>query len=202
MNKSKLMVAIVAGVVFSLPAAAKMYKWVDDKGVTHYGETIPPEYAHKDRTVLNKDGRVEKKVEVLTAEERRAREQAESQKRADEDAQREQKRRDKALRNTYASEKEIDLARDRNLQQVEARINSASSQLKILGDDLQGLQKEADGYTGAGKKVPDSLRQDLNRTLARRDKIQKDLEGYKAEKIAVESRYSGEKARFKELTGR
>ena len=27
--------------------AGKLYKWVDEKGVVHYGETIPPEY--KDR---------------------------------------------------------------------------------------------------------------------------------------------------------
>ncbi len=27
----------------ALPAAADMYKWVDDKGVTHYSETPPPE---------------------------------------------------------------------------------------------------------------------------------------------------------------
>lgn len=27
----------------ALPAAADMYKWVDEKGVTHYSETPPPE---------------------------------------------------------------------------------------------------------------------------------------------------------------
>jgi hypothetical protein len=27
----------------ALPAAAAMYKWVDEKGVTHYSETPPPE---------------------------------------------------------------------------------------------------------------------------------------------------------------
>jgi type IV secretory pathway VirB10-like protein len=29
--------------VLALPAAAAMYKWVDEKGVTHYSETPPPE---------------------------------------------------------------------------------------------------------------------------------------------------------------
>jgi hypothetical protein len=37
---------------FSLSAEAKLYKWVDDKGVTHYGEVIPPEYANKEKDTL------------------------------------------------------------------------------------------------------------------------------------------------------
>src|ERR1700689_3407446 len=35
------------------PAA---YKWVDDQGVVHYGDTIPPQYAQKESTLLNKEG--------------------------------------------------------------------------------------------------------------------------------------------------
>ncbi len=141
MTKLKLFAALLAGIAFSLPAAAKMYKWVDDKGVTHYGETIPPEYADKDRTELDKSGRAVKKQEVLTPEERRAGEEAAARKRADEEAALEQKRRDKALVNTYSNSDEIDLARNRNLQQVEARIRSIGSQLKMAEGNLAGLME-------------------------------------------------------------
>jgi hypothetical protein len=34
---------IAALLVAALPAAADMYKWVDEKGVTHYSESPPPE---------------------------------------------------------------------------------------------------------------------------------------------------------------
>jgi len=49
-------------------------------GTTHYGETIPPEYANKDRSELDKTGRVIKKDDVLTPEELRAKEQADAKK--------------------------------------------------------------------------------------------------------------------------
>ena len=124
MIKYRLFVALIIGMTFSLPVTAKMYKWVDDQGVTHYGETVPPEYADKDRSELNKAGRVIKKKEVLTPEERRAKELEGIKQRENEEAALEWKRRDKALLNTYSNVKEIDLARDRSLQQVEARINS------------------------------------------------------------------------------
>ena len=33
-----------------------VYKWVDDKGVVHYGDSIPEEYAQSARTLLNSQG--------------------------------------------------------------------------------------------------------------------------------------------------
>jgi hypothetical protein len=224
MNKSKLLVALIAGIAFSLPAAAKMYKWVDDQGVTHYGETIPPEYANKDRSELNKTGRTINCSPVLRtggkaggvlisledvtllhrsqAELRQAKEEAEAKKRDDAEAALESKRRDKALVNTYSSSAEIDLARKRNLQQVDARVNGVSSQVKIVNDSLLGLQKEAEGYKQAGKKLPMSLQEDMDETQMRLSKLQQDLDKAKADKAAMEARYDADKARYKELTGK
>jgi len=202
MTKLKLFAALIACLAFSFPVAAKTYKWVDDKGVTHYGETVPPEYAGKDRTELNKAGRVIKKEEVLTPEERLANEQAHAKKRADEEASREQRRYDKALLSTYSNEKEVDLARNRNLQQVEARINSIGSQLKMADGNLAGLKKEADGYKVSGKKIPASLQEDLDESQVRLTKLQQDMEKAKAEKAALDARYDADKARYKELTGK
>jgi len=202
MTKTRLLVVFAIGITFSLPVAAKMYKWVDDKGTTHYGETIPPEYANKNRTELDKGGRVIEKKEVLTPEERRANEQAEAKKRAADEAALEAKRRDKALVNTYSNEKEIDLARSRNLQQIDARVNSISSQVKTANGSLLGFQKEADGLTKAGKPIPQTLKDDLQESQARLDKLKQDLEKATAEKTAIEARYDADKARYKELTGK
>ncbi|MDO8292454.1 MAG: DUF4124 domain-containing protein [Gallionella sp.] len=202
MTQLKLIAVFIAGIAFSFPVAAKMYKWVDDKGTTHYGETIPPEYANKDRSELGKSGRVIEKKEVLTPEERRASEQADIKKRADEEAALERKRRDKALVNTYSNEKEIDLARNRNLQQVEARIGSINSQLKMANDNLLAFQKEADALAKAGKKIHPSLQEDLKESRERLAKLQQDLEKSKAEKATLDARYDADKARYKELTGK
>jgi len=202
MTRLKLAVALIAGIAFSFPVAAKMYKWVDDKGTTHYGETIPPEYADKDRSELDKSGRVIEKKEVLTPEERRANEQADIKKRADEQAELERKRRDKALVNTYSNEQEIDLARNRNLQQIEARINSINSRIKMANNNLLAFQKEADARAKAGKKIYPSLQEDLKESQARLTLLQQDLEKAKAEKAALDARYDADKARYKELTGK
>src|SRR3989338_7910348 len=109
---------LVLFAAFSATAEAKLYKWVDDKGETHYGEVIPPEYADKDKVQFNEKGREIKKKEAGSKD-------ASEKKIAEEErALIDRRRKDKALVSTYSNEKEIDLARDRNLQQVEARINS------------------------------------------------------------------------------
>ena len=202
MTKSKLLLAIIVGFAFSLPVAAKLYKWVDEKGITHYGETVPPEHADKNRAEMNKAGRVIKKDGPLTPEERRAKELADAQKLEDEKAAIVQQRRDQTITDTYSNSKEVDLARNRSLQQVDARITSMESQLKMVGGNLLGLQNEADGYTKANKAVPASLQEDLEQTQARLDTMRQTMEQLKAERASVNARYDADKARYLELTGK
>lgn len=194
------------GITFSLGASAKLYKWVDSQGTTHYGETIPPEYADRDRAELNKAGRVVKKQEVLTPEqlrlERSNKEEEEAKKRSDEQAAIERKRRDKALVDTYSNSNEIDLARKRNLQQVELRLTGMNANVKIANDNLLGLQKEAESFNNTNRKIPPSLQEDLVEAQARLDKLNKDLAKLQAEKATIEARYDEDKKRYKELTGK
>ncbi|OGT15330.1 MAG: hypothetical protein A2342_05185 [Gallionellales bacterium RIFOXYB12_FULL_54_9] len=201
-NSHELFLLILAGLLFSLPVSAKTYKWVDDKGVTHYGETIPPEYASKDRTLLNKSGIVVKTQEVLTADERRAKEAAEAKGRSDEAIARDLKRRDKSLIDSYNSVEEIELSRTRNLQQVDARINSINAQLKMDNNNLISLQKNTATPNSADGKAHVATADEIREAQARVQQTQQDLDKYKAEKLSINARYDADKVRYKELTGK
>jgi len=199
---SKLLIALLIGITFSLPAFAKLYKWVDEKGVTHYGETIPPEYADRDRAELNKSGRTVKVIDVPTAAEREAQKEADLKKQAEEKAAIEKKRRDLTLTSTYSNSNEIDLARNRSLRQINARINNQTSQLDKANENLLSLQKESEDYTNANKEIPAILQDDMKNAQARVDRLQTNLDKSLAEKTAVEARYDADKARYQELTGK
>ena len=152
MTKSKILgAALVLCAVYSMSAEAKLYKWVDDKGETHYGEVVPPEYANKDKVQFDDKGRV---VKDKSPDEDNS---SSEFKTPEQKAAIEQHRKDKALLNTYSNEKEIDLARDRNLQQVEARINSIQLLQKSAQESLDGYRKEASAVA-PGKPIPASLR--------------------------------------------
>jgi DNA repair exonuclease SbcCD ATPase subunit len=193
MNQKALLSVAALLAAVSLNAEAKLYKWVDENGTTHYGETIPPKYANRNAQTFDK-GRVQERetlrdkkanthTKILSAEE----EQAE--------------RRDNALINTYSSEKEIDLSRDRNLQQVEARISSYSTLLKSANENLDGLQQEQERLVKQGRKIPKSLEEDLANAKQRIEQFQSELDTNKAELDAVKARYAADKARYRELKG-
>jgi uncharacterized protein YPO0396 len=201
MTKINLFVTLITGLAISFPVAAKLYKWVDDNGITHYGQTIPPEYAGKDHVELNKEGRVIKSEEAMTPERRHAKELEDEKQREEAQAALEQQRHDKTLINTYSNVHEIDLARIRSMQQLDARINMLNSYLKSANDNLLALQKEADGYSKANKPIPASLQDDLNNAQNRIVKLQQDLEKPNTRKAELEARFKADRARYIELTG-
>jgi hypothetical protein len=186
---------------FSTNAEAKLFKWVDKDGVTHYGETIPPEYADRDSVELNSKGQIQKRREGFSAESRHAIKEAEAKKSADDEAGKEAKRRESALLNTYTNEQEIDLARDRSLQQVDARIYSYTTLLKSAQETLDGHYKEQDNITKLGRNIPQSLTEDIEQALARVGKYKKEVALSEQEKINVQSRFDSDKARFRQLKG-
>lgn len=191
MTKTRILWASLAlCAAFSMSAEAKLYKWVDDKGETHYGEVIPPEYADKSRIQFDDKGREIKK------------------KQADDDgsssverkAALEQRRKDNALLNTYSNEKEIDLARDRNLQQVEARINGIQLMIKSAQESVDDFHKEASAIK-AGKPVPPSLQTDIANAENRVVKLKQDLDEANAKAASVRAAFEADKLRYRELTG-
>lgn len=177
--------------VVSLPAQAKLYKWVDERGETHYGEVIPPEYADRERIQFDKKGRVVKKEKA-----------AEKHKTIEESrAEIEQRRHDKALLNTYANEDEIDLALKRNLQQVEARIQGIHMLQKSAQESLNGFHKEASELP-PGKPMPPSLKTDIKAAENRLEKLKTELKDAKEKEASVRAAFEADKQRYRELTGK
>jgi len=201
MNMLKLLTALIVSLTLSFPAMATLYKWVDDNGTTHYGQTIPPEYADKDHEVLNKSGRVIETQEVMTPERRRAKELQDAKNHQQAEAALEQQRHDRTLLDTYSNVNEIDLARTRNLQQIDARINAINSFIKSANENLAALQAEADHYDKIKRKIPYSLNQDLKITQERLSQLQQDLQGPVADKAAMQARFAADRARYIQLTG-
>jgi len=189
-NTKFLVVAAAMLTLFSFGVEAKLYKWVDSKGVTQYGEVIPPEYADKNRVQFDDKGREIKKQEKGPA--------AKAAVKTPEEL--EQERRDQALLGTFSTENEIDLARDRNLQQVNAHINGVTMRIKSAQEDLDGYQKEKEAMVKAGKPVNGILQEQIDDATAKLAKLQAELTKTQAEAAATKARYDADKQRFHELT--
>ncbi len=193
-------VLVVLGAADPAHAAKKLYKWVDDKGQTHYTETIPPEAVNKRSTELDRRGRQLKQNEAAPKpEEIKAAQDLAEQRKVDEKKAYEQHRRDNALMNTYTSEAEIDTARERNLSAPTAMIKGLEPRLKVIQARFDSLKRSADALVKAGKPVPDVTREDMAAAEHELDLINAEYKAKQAEIQRISDKYAADKLRYREL---
>lgn len=200
-KRGLMSVALISSIAFVSNAEAKLFKWVDKNGTTHYGEVIPPEYADRDSQTLSSKGKLQQRSEKFDPELQRSNQEAAEKKKVEEAALAEQKRRDNALLNTYSSEKEIDEALKRNLQLLDARVSSFTTLVKSAQETLESHRKEVADRSKAGKQAPQSLLDDVASSEARLERLKKDLAQSEHEVINVKARFEADKARYRELKG-
>ncbi len=183
-----------------LPAQAKMYKWVDDKGNVHYTDTLPPAAASQGNAELNKTGNVVRKTE--SAEERQKRLAAEAEAAERKKIAAEQARKDRALLATYTTEQEIDLARDRALEHHNLIVKSTQARLKQIEPGAKDLEKKVKAASKNGKPVPEHLQQQHDARRAEVEDARSTIKTNQEAMVKVRERYEAEKLRFRELTAK
>jgi hypothetical protein len=190
--------SLVVALSFAGAARGATYKWVDEKGVVHYTDKIPPEAVNKGSTVLDKQARPTKRIDpALTPEQRRAREAEEEQRRIAAKAQEEIARRDRALIASYTTEAEIELAKSRALATIDAQLDSSRAYFAQLDKRKAELGKRRDAL--AEKPIPHALERELEGNTFELAKTGKLIEQKSKERAATVARYDADKARWKEL---
>ena len=179
-----------------------MYKWVDEQGVTHYGQIIPPEYRDQGAEEMNRRGMTVRRIEpASTPEERRALEEKLERERDEQKRVAEQRRRDRALMNTYGSANEIDAARDRNLAMPIQALHNLEPRMKKAQARLANLEGQA---RRADQSRQDPVRTTSSRTSrgrsARCKAIRADMDRQSAQIATIRTRYEADRKRFIELT--
>jgi hypothetical protein len=196
-----MLTATLALATSGASAAAKLYKWVDEKGQIHYSQNMPPEYKDKSSTELDKSGRVLKRNEPAPPPETvKLDEEGIERKRLEEKRLYEQRRRDTALINTYTTEAEIDLARDRNLTLPTQAIKGIEPRLKSAWSRLEALKKQTEPYDKAGKPVPEALKEDIAMQEKEVAQFEGELRAKQTEATHIREKYEADKKRFRDLS--
>ena len=140
------------------------FRWVDEQGVIHYSDEVPPPASGRDREIMNAQGVPvrhldgQKSADQLAAE---ARTRAEVVK---------QKQHDSFLVTTYTSVKDIEALRDVRLEQLRTQRVAGQQYVESLRARLSALQTRALGFrpysaNAAARSMPDDLAEDLVRTV-------------------------------------
>ena len=142
-----------------VPAAnAYMYKWVDDKGEVHYGDSVPPEYSDKERKQINERGRTVKVFEAAKTPEEIAEAKRlevirlEELKKAEEQALR-----DNVLMATYSNEEDMVKTRDSKIASLEGLVQLTKRRIRSMNHRIKQLTEDAADYERSGRPVPEML---------------------------------------------
>jgi hypothetical protein len=201
-----LLCAVAFGAIGATLPAHAVFKCTDDKGVTHYGDTMPPQCAKRDITEYTKEGDVVRKFDApLTTEQLRNREEA-AQKRSEELRQiREQRQKDLALIGTYGAEREFDVSRDNDLVELDARKKTLATRIGEVEAQLDKYDATMDFYrpskSGKGKvqEPPPQLVSDIARGKADIVGLNRLVAKIDEEKQLITNRADSEKTRWKRL---
>lgn len=176
------------------PGKGRIIKWVDENGVTHYGDSLPHEYANKPNTILDGRGLVVKKNETGQLTPKQQEKNGEQRKIDDE-----QLRHDTVLLATYSNEKEIDLSRDRNLEMENAAILSLQSSLENVQKKLTADKKSAAELQARKKPLPDDLKQNISASESEIASLQQQITQKRVNSEEIRKRFEADKLRFREL---
>lgn len=192
-----LFALLLAGV--ALPAEAKIYRWVDAQGKVHYSDTLPVRDAGRGSDVLSKEGMIVKHHD--SEAQKKAQEAAAAETHARKEAELKQQRRDQALLATYTTPAEIDLARNRALDNYRLVIKSLQLRLSQVDANLNELQGRVAEFARARKPVPPYLGAELARAQSDQSSLNGEIQQNRQAMEQTRAQYATDKARFIELTG-
>jgi len=203
--------AVIMGMAFLLvvpfgPAeAAKLYRWVDNEGVVHFGDRMPPESIKFKREELNKDIRQVKVIDKEKTAEELAAEKAVADKALKAEAEAQEKRKQhveqqRRLREMYAKEADIVAARDTRIAELQRTIEIADQRSATLQAQLADVADRRLKLEDANQSVPESM-MTTTATLEREIAESEQFIATRREELAqTKTRYDNELAQFRELT--
>jgi hypothetical protein len=176
----------------------KLYKWVDEQGVTHYGDHVPPEYASQEQHVINAQGIETERIEAQKTGDQLA---AEEQKKRDAEAS---ANRDRNLLNTYVSVAEIERLRDQRLELLADQVKVTGQFLEILNGRLKKLQLACMRFRPYSNdphapSMSDQVAEDLVRVGTDIRTQEENLREKRSEESTMSKQFDSDIARFKEL---
>jgi hypothetical protein len=196
-----LVFALSAGVASA--QTPKLYRWVDEEGVVHYGDSIPARYAELERQVVNEHGITVDVLQAKKTEEELAEEARLEELRAEAELQR---RRDQALLATYLTIDEIEMHRDRRVELFQAQARVTELYLRNLQRRMDSLRQEASKFRPysddpEAPMIDPDLADDMQQTKETIARHEENLRKFETDEQSIVARFEGDIDRFKKLKG-
>lgn len=170
--------------------ASRIVKWKDEKGVTHYGDSIPTQYSNRDSDLMNKQGIIVQHNKANAHEETKGM-----------SAKLEQDKKDRALLGTFTNAEEIDLTRDRNLEPELLMLKNLQQDRMVAQDKVDQANAKAAGFIKTKKLVPANIQEEQKSSKAALAKIDQRIKDRQQSIDSIRKRFEEDKRRYLVLKG-
>ncbi len=170
--------------------ASRIVKWKDEKGVTHYGDSIPTQYSNRDSDLMNKQGI------IVQHNKANAHEETEGM-----SAKLEQDKKDRALLGTFTNAEEIDLTRDRNLEPELLMLKNLQQDRTTAQGKVDQANAKAAGFIKTKKPVPANIQEEQKSSKAALAKIDQRIKERQQSIDNIRKRFEEDKKRYLVLKG-
>jgi hypothetical protein len=192
----------------AIDAQIRSYRCVGADGKKYYGSMRPAQCAGVAVEALSAQGTVLRRIPAPLTPEQRAAMEAEAEKNAAaEEAKRDaqaaarvQARRNQALLQTYTSEHDIDMVRQRTLADNQKARQDVERRIGLLKKRQDELAKLAAKLNKEGATPDSKFEQDVRAVAYDLDLQQQLLKSREREAAAINARYDEEKRKYVELT--
>jgi Domain of unknown function (DUF4124) len=180
-------------------SSGRTYKWVDSSGVTHYGDSIPPEYAQGSRSELNSQGVEVRKVPAQLSPQ----EAAVAEKNEADISKRRQH--DTFLLNTYVSARDIEQLRDERIALIDSQLGIARGSIESIDGRMKAISTRMGAFKPYSKvptarRLPDPLAEEAVRVLQERRSMDETVAARQQEMQELRKQFDADLARYRELT--
>lgn len=183
---------LILGLLCPLTYSASVYRWVDETGKVQYSDK-PPVGQSKTLMELDKSGRVRKGNEqLLTPAEKAAVEEKNR-------VEQERRRVDKALLQSFSKTEEIDLLRDRQIEAIEAGIQTNMLRRATVAKQADQQQQQLQHLQKVKRSIPADLQAEIDVSRKETDDIDKMIAAQRGDIEAAKERAVVQKKRFLEL---
>ncbi|HZS67324.1 MAG TPA: DUF4124 domain-containing protein [Burkholderiales bacterium] len=196
-------IMMAALMIAPLAAQAQMtYRCTGADGKRYYGSTIPMQCMGHPVEQLNAQGLLVRRIDPEGEQkEREAKAAAAAKAKEEENATREESRRNRALLATYTSERDIEAARSRALEDNHSAVQQVETRIDALKKRRAGYDKELEFYQDkkGNTKPPAKLLEDID-SVDGDIKVQQGLLAAKKKEVElINAKYDQDKQRFIQL---
>jgi hypothetical protein len=156
--KCGILALLLAGSAFSVMAESNLYRYKDQNNTTVIGLSVPPEFVGKGYDVLNRQGRIIKRVApALTPAQIKARDTEESALKQKTLQAEQQRLKDEELLRLYSQPDDAVRILKRKIQDIKDLIGLKNSNIFSHQNQKQVLERKAANLQRSGRKIPKEL---------------------------------------------